>query len=176
MSFRISTLLCFAIINAIYCFFTPGLFYNKFKDNLDFLEKKLKDKFHNYEIIWETYIKKGFISICLILPNIFVSYSLIFVTLIICAIYHYINQPFLDKHKVENKMVSLFYLLNILYTSLQLVFLIGGFQVLILSILLGLIYIISFLIIGFQLLLIVIKKINIWEQEKKDKKINIEIV
>jgi hypothetical protein len=180
-------LLSFAIINAIYCIFTPILFYNKCKDNLDFLEKKLKDKFHNYEIIWETYIKKGFISICLILPNIFVSYSLIFVTLIICAIYHYINQPFLDKHKVENKMVSLFYLLNLLYTSLQLVFLIGGFQVLILSILLGLIYIISFLIIGFQLIPIIWKIIKIWfqvlfqvwiqvwNQKKKDKKINIEI-
>ena len=150
-------MMAFAFFYFSYCLITPYVIYYYNKDRLDFLEKKLKEGYHNYEVVWETYIKKGLIACWMIIPNIIVSHIFIFLTLIVCGTYHYKKQPFIDKHKVENKMVTLFYMLEILYLTMESVYLHGGFNVKILSICLMVIYLVSFLIIGVQLLQIFYK-------------------
>jgi len=168
-------MMAFAAFYMLYSLIVPGLFYYKNEDKFDFLEKKLKSKFKSYEVIFETYLKKGFISCFMIIPAINVNYSLILATLVGCCLYHWNTEPYRVTYNDENKMVKLFYFLEILYISMEMIYINGGFDVGILSILLGIIYLISFVIIGTQLIPIFYKKFINWKNKRKEKKIEIEI-
>lgn len=165
-------MMAFAFFYFLYSLITPYLFFRKNQEKLDFLEKKLKKGCINYEIIYEIYGKKLLISCWMQIPIVLVSHILIFVSLISAIVIHNKLKPYVDVHNVENKMVNLFYALEILYLLMETCNIFGLFKSNTLSAILGIIYLISFLIIGVQLLKIFYKKIKIWlENRKKNKNI-----
>jgi hypothetical protein len=59
---------------------------------------------------------------------------------------------------------------------MEIIYVNGGFNVNILSILLGLIYMISFVIIGIQLIPIFYNKFNNWRNKKKEENLEMEVI
>ena len=167
------------IFNLMFCisilvFYLPNITKYIKKNNseiiIDFLKQKLKNEYLHWELLVEIFLKKGVISAFMLIPNVNVSHSFIFIVLICSAIGQYRCKPYIDKHKVENKMCLLYYVLEILYLSMETIYLNNGFNVITLSIILFIIYIISFITVGIQLFKIYKIKFNIWLVKRRQKR------